>query len=66
MAYSLDRKVDCIRRELKMRRSVYPRWVDSGRLTQIQADEEIAVMAEILADLEKAAAANPGASGRLF
>ena len=48
----------CARRELAMRRKVYPRWV-GGRLTQQEADAEIAKMAaiaELLEERVKAAA----------
>lgn len=47
---SHDQKRACIERELKMRRRVYPRWVQDGRMSQAKADEEIAVMEAILAD----------------
>ena len=40
----------CIERELRMRRRVYPRFVQNGKLTQAEADREIAVMEAILAD----------------
>jgi len=36
-------------RELSMRKRVYPRWVESGKMTQAQATHEIAVM-EAIAD----------------
>lgn len=44
----------CIERELRMRRRVYPRWVEAGRLTRQQADREIAVMEAILGDYPSA------------
>lgn len=47
---SYDQKRACLERELKMRRRVYPRWVQDGRMSQAKADEEIAVMKAILAD----------------
>ena len=40
----------CLERELRMRRRVYPRFVQTGKLTQAEADREIAVMEAILAD----------------
>jgi len=43
-------KLDCARRELAMRRSVYPRWVASGKMRQTDADREVATMAAIVAD----------------
>ncbi len=45
-----DDKRACIERELKMRRKVYPRWVENQKMTQAQADREIAIMEAILAD----------------
>ena len=38
---------NCIGRELGMRKGVYPKWVNSGRMTQEKADEEINTMSEI-------------------
>ena len=50
----------CAEREAKMRRRVYPRWVESGRMTAAQAEREIAMMEEIAgrmrAEAEKEAA----------
>lgn len=43
-------KYECARRELAMRRRVYPKWVESGRMTQETADREIACMAQIAED----------------
>lgn len=40
----------CAYRELKMRRRVYPRWVQEGRMTQADADREIALMQAIAED----------------
>lgn len=45
-----EEKRACLEREIKMRRRVYPRWVQSGKMTQAQSDREIAVMEAILAD----------------
>jgi len=45
-----DDKRACIEREIKMRKRVYPRWVEKGTMTQAQADREIATMEAILAD----------------
>ena len=43
-------KFVCVERELKMRRQVYPRWVQIGKMTQSQADRELDLMAAIAAD----------------
>lgn len=42
-----------IQRELGMRRRVYPKWVAAKRMSQKKADEEIQVMADLLAFLAK-------------
>lgn len=43
---------DCARRELAMRRRVYPGLVAKGRMTQAEADAEIAMMAQIETEFE--------------
>jgi hypothetical protein len=45
-------KIACLQREVKMRHRAYPRWVSQERMTQAQADHEIAVMTAVLADYE--------------
>jgi len=48
-------KLACAKRELAMRERVYPRWIDSGRISRIKAAQEIAAMRAIVADYEAAA-----------
>lgn len=48
-------KLACAERELKMRKSVYPRWVENGKLSAGKAAHEIAAMEAIVADYEAAA-----------
>lgn len=43
-------KFDCAMREVKMRKRVYPRWVEAGRLTPQKAEIEIAIMEAIAED----------------
>lgn len=43
-------KIRCLEREIKMRERVYKRWVDIKKMTQTEADHEIACMKAILAD----------------
>lgn len=50
--FTLDEKIACVRREVEMRRRVYPNWVRSGRISQAHADHQIACMESVLADLE--------------
>jgi hypothetical protein len=48
--FTAAEKLTAIRRELKLRRSAYPRWVDAGKMTPHQAAHEIAVMEAIEQD----------------
>jgi hypothetical protein len=43
-------KLRCIERELAMRRSLYPKWVGSGKMTAAVAERETAIMAAIAED----------------
>lgn len=49
------------RREVAMRKRVYPRWVEGGRMTQAKADRGLALMEAIAEKLEAEAA-----TGRLI
>ena len=51
-AIPLADQITCVRREIAMRRRVYPRWVALKRMTQEDADAEIARMEAVLATLE--------------
>jgi hypothetical protein len=50
MQITRQMKREAAEREVKMRRRVYPKWVQDGRMTQAMADQQIAVMAAIAAD----------------
>lgn len=50
MTFTTADKRASIEREIKMRRRVYPRWVADRKMSQTQADREIAVMEAIAAD----------------
>lgn len=50
-AISLEVQVACVERELRMRERVYPRWIESGRMTRAQALAEIAAMTAVLETL---------------
>jgi hypothetical protein len=43
-------KLRCIEREIAMRKTVYPKWVASGRMRRDKADREIAILEAIAAD----------------
>lgn len=38
----------CVEREIAMRERVYPRWVDSGKMSQDKADAELRAMRAVL------------------
>ena len=51
-AISAEFKLACARRELAMRRRVYPRWLEEGRISKALAAREIRGMEAIVADYE--------------
>jgi hypothetical protein len=52
---SMDDMIGCAKRELMMRKRVYAKWVDEGRMSEKKAEDEIAFMNAILDHLLKAA-----------
>jgi hypothetical protein len=42
--YTLQSQILCVRRELAMRKNVYPKWVQSGRMKAEAADHELNCM----------------------
>jgi hypothetical protein len=51
--YPPDIKIRALRREIAMRRSIYPSRVLNGKMTQVEAEFEIDIMEAILKDYEK-------------
>lgn len=49
---SLDRQILCVRRELRLRQSAYPKWVAAKRIREETAKEEIEAMQAVLGTLE--------------
>lgn len=41
----------CAERELKMRKGVYPRWIENGRISEGAAAHQLACMEEIVKTL---------------
>ena len=41
---TIQDQIACLDREVRMRRSVYPRFVANGKMSQAKADREIATM----------------------
>ena len=50
MIIMCEQKIAAIRREIALRRNVYPRRIQMGRMTQEKAKQEIDVMEAILHD----------------
>lgn len=48
----LIQQLECIRREVSMRRRVYPRLVEAGRMTRANAHYEIQTMEDVIDSLE--------------
>ena len=46
-----DAQIKEVEREIALRRRVYPRWVESGRLTEAAAARQIAVMEAVARSL---------------
>jgi hypothetical protein len=52
MSVSLEDQIKCVRREITMRKTVYPRWVRSGKMSETESDLEIRRMSEVLKTLQ--------------
>ena len=50
---TLDQQLASARRELALRKKVFPAWIQNGRLTHEKADHELACMTAIVGTLEK-------------
>lgn len=48
--FSDEEKLRAAEREVKFRRRVYPRWVQANRMSQEEADRQIALMDDIADD----------------
>lgn len=49
----IDTQIACVRRELRMRATVYPNRVAAGKMRQQDAERETEIMAAVLATLER-------------
>ncbi len=63
---SLTEQIAAVEREVRMRRRVYPRWVESGKLTAGAAEREIAAMEATAATLRRLAPPVPEQQGDLL
>lgn len=53
-----EQKLEAVEREIKYRRRVYPGLVEQGKMSQPQADRQIAIFEAIALDYRKAAASD--------
>jgi hypothetical protein len=60
MAFTFEEKLAEARREVALRRHVYPTFVGRGKLSQEEADRHLAIMQEIVINYERAVAARKG------
>jgi len=49
---TLNEQITCIKRELRLRNSAYPKWVMQGKMQQSVADKEIEAMSAVLETLD--------------
>ena len=66
MTFSTEDKLKSLRREIALRKSAYPKWIGSGRMTEEVAEREIAVMDSILADYERLQGAETSCVGAII
>ena len=52
--YTFREKLAEVKREIALRKNVYPKFVESGRLSQEEADRHISVMSAIADDYQRA------------
>lgn len=49
---NIDEQIECVEREIKQRKRVYPRWVEQEKMTQALADRELSRMSDVLSTLK--------------
>lgn len=53
MSFTYEEKLEALRRELKLRRMVYPRRVKNGSMKRTEAERQIAIVIEMIDDYER-------------
>ena len=48
---TVDQQISEVQREIALRENVYPRWIESGRLTKQKAEHQITCMKAVLGTL---------------
>ena len=66
MSYTTQDKIQCLKRELRMRRRVYPRQVRRGKMSQQQAEREQQLVEAMIADYEARQRAIEGEQTTMF
>jgi chaperonin cofactor prefoldin len=62
----LARQISCVAREIRMRQSAYPRWIEAGKMTKAKADREISEMQAALETLKRLDDTTPIVQTSLF
>lgn len=62
MTSTITEQITCLKREIAMRKNVYPKWVASKRMKQDAADREINTMTDALHTLMKLSGEDPAAA----
>jgi hypothetical protein len=62
----LARQIACVERELRMRRSTYPQWIEEGRMTVEKAARETWEMQAVLDTLRRLGGAPTAVQPELF
>ncbi len=52
-AITLGMQIESVKREIRMREQVYPKWTAAGKMSKHTAEIEMAAMKAVLATLEK-------------
>lgn len=50
---TLPAQIACVEREIRMRQSVYPRWLAAKKMSEAKAEAEIAAMQAVLASMQR-------------
>ena len=50
---TLDEQIACVSREIAIRQSVYPKWVQAGKMTRNKMDYELECMRAVMLTLQK-------------
>jgi hypothetical protein len=48
----IEEEIQCVEREISMRKALYPRWVKAEKMSQAKMDHEIETMEDVLQRLK--------------